>query len=313
MNRRESVGYSAVILAGLSFGAIPVISASMRDLGASSLEQSFLRLFVGLFIGLGVIITFYRRDSYDSSLNTSYFLHKTYSLQGLLLALMVVAYLSSIALKTPVGEAALFIQIHPFITLILASIFLEEEITRSKIIALLVALIGLLLLTSPWNWDSFLSSSFGDLLAATTGFLYSLYLLVSRYSAKERSQISPIQSIAWILCWSFLIGLPILFFLTFFPLPVEFVAFSSDTVLTTKIIVLGIFLALFGSIIPYSLILFSSKYIESSNASILLLNEPIGAIILAAILLNEEIRFSYILGGITLLAAIFLLLTSQDS
>ncbi len=312
MNNSKIIGYSAAILGGLSFGAVPVLAASLRDMGVSSIEQSFLRLLIGVFAGIGVILIYHYKEAQESLFRTSYFLQKTYIAQGLLLSLMIVSYLSSIAFETPAGEAALLIQIHPFTTLILASLFLEEKITQSKSIALIMALIGLFILTSPWNWDSFLLSLPGDLLALVTGVLYSLYLLIARWSANERSKVSPILSIAWILCWSFLIGLPILVILTLFPLSPSLVSFSVNSLLSPEIIALGILLALFGSIIPYGLIMLASKYIESSKASILLLDEPVGAIILGAILLNEKITLSYIIGGIALLSAIIFLLSTQN-
>ncbi len=58
MGKHKSVGYLAAILGGLSFGAIPVVSATLRDLGVSSVEQSLLRLFVGSLVGVCIIITF---------------------------------------------------------------------------------------------------------------------------------------------------------------------------------------------------------------------------------------------------------------
>ncbi|MFX1533339.1 MAG: EamA family transporter [Promethearchaeota archaeon] len=113
---------------------------------------------------------------------------------------MIIFYISSIALETPVGEAALLVQIHPFITLFLAWLLLEETIDRSKILALLLGIAGLMILTRPWEWASFLSSLIGDLLALFTGVVIGLYLLTGRWSVKHRTDVSPGLSIAWVLC-----------------------------------------------------------------------------------------------------------------
>ena len=56
-----------------------------------------------------------------------------------------------------------------------------------------------------------------------------------------------------------------------------------------KILGYGFLLAFFGSLIPYGLIMIATRFIESSKASLLLLTEPISAIALAAIILNETI------------------------
>ncbi|MCG3220817.1 MAG: DMT family transporter, partial [Candidatus Heimdallarchaeota archaeon] len=59
----------------------------------------------------------------------------------------------------------------------------------------------------------------------------------------------------------------------------------------------------FGSLIPYGLIMIATRYIESSKASLLLLTEPIGAVALAAIILNETITIWYVVGGLAILTA----------
>lgn len=88
------------------------------------------------------------------------------------------------------------------------------------------------------------------------------------------------------------------------------VAFSLGTYFSFDVLLLGLLFALLGSFLPYGLVMVSSNYIESSKASILLLSEPIGVIILGALILGEEITIWYIGGGITLLLAIIIAILS---
>lgn len=311
MKKSTSLGYVIAIVAGFSFGTIPVISALLRDTGASSLEQSLLRLFFGTLVGGGIILMFLftKPNEFQTSVNFS--LQGTYFIQGSIFAFMILLYLSSIALGTPVGEAAFLIQIHPIITLLLGYLFLKEEINTSKLLALFLAMLGLVILTSPWEWDSFLSSLIGDFLALSNGILYAFYLLMGRWSLKYRTEISPTLSIAWVLLWGLLTGFPFILLLSLFPVQQELTAFSLTTLLLPSIILLGILLTLFGSIIPYGLIMLSSSYdIESSKQSILLLGEPISAMVLGMLILSERITFWYIIGGGTLILAIILILSS---
>ncbi len=310
MMRSISLGYIYAIVAGFSFGTIPVISALLRDAGASSLEQSILRLFFGaLFGGVTISIFLFKKPTeFQLSVDTS--LQRTFFIQGLIFAVMILVYLSSIALGTPVGEAAFLIQIHPIITLLLGYLFLKEDISSSKLLALFLAMLGLVILTSPWEL-SFLSSIIGEALALSNGILYAFYLLMGRWSLKYRADFPPTLSIAWVLLWGFLTGLPIIILLSLFPLPQELTAFSQTILLNPNIIFLGLLLTLFGSIIPYGLIMISSSHnIESSKQSILLLGEPISAMILGMLILSERITFWYIIGGGTLILAIILILSS---
>lgn len=308
----KTLGYVAAIFGGFSFGTIPILSAIMRDNNSSSLEQSSIRLFFGAVIGILFIIAFFmlRRTELTRSLKFS--TQKPYLIQGFFLALMIVLYLSSISLGTPAGEAALLIQIHPIITLILGSRFLGEKITKAKVISILLAIIGIILLTEPWNWESFLEAIVGDLLMVLLGILYAGYLLVNRWGSKYTEDISPTVSIGWVLIWGFVIGVPLLLLLSLFPLSPEIISFSIGNVIRPKIIGYGFLLAFFGSLVTYGLIMVASKYIESSKISILVLSEPIGAMILGAIVLNEPITIFYAFGGIAILiAAIVILVTSK--
>ncbi|MFX0209312.1 MAG: DMT family transporter, partial [Candidatus Hodarchaeota archaeon] len=270
-----------------------------------------LRLFFGALVGGGTILIFLftKPNEFQTSINSS--LQGTYFIQGSIFAIMILVYLSSIALGTPVGEAAFLIQIHPIITLLLGYLFLKEKINTSKLLALFLAMLGLVILTSPWQWDSFLSSLIGDFLALSNGILYAFYLLMGRWSLKYRAELSSSLSIAWVLLWGLLIGFPIIILLSLFPVQQELTAFSLTILLSPSIILLGILLTLFGSIIPYGLIMLSSSYdIESSKQSILLLGEPISAMILGMLILSEGITFWYIIGGGTLMIAIILILSS---
>ena len=295
--------YGALVLAGLSFGSIPVISAIMRDLSASSLEQTFLRLALGCGIAL-MIIAFYFRENYPIFQRSTFFsIQINYFLQGFLLSLMIIVYLSSVALKTPVGEAALLVQIHPFFTLLLSAIFLREKVTPEKVLALVLALFGVLAITTPWKQEKFFTNLLGDLLASANGLFYSLYLVLGRKNADDRSTIASQLSIAWVLVWGFLTGLPLIFFLTLLPLPPSLGLFRVSMLISPSILILGILLALFGSALPYGLIMYASTHVESSKAAIILLDEPIGAIVFGFLILGEAITLEYIVGGFLLLTA----------
>ncbi len=312
MQKRITIGYIAALLGGFSFGSLPILSATLRDYAISSLEQSILRLVFGASIGLVILFVFWisNKDNFKKSLVFS--TQKSYILQGLIFSIMIVLYLSSIALRTPAGEAALLIQVHPIVTLIVGWFLLKEKVTKSKITSVVIAIVGIIVLTEPWDWESFLTSIIGDLLALLLGILYAFYILVNRWGTRNTKEINPSVSIAWVLIWSLITGIPFLIIFSFLPLPSILVAFSFESILKLGIIGLGFLLAFFGSLIPYGLIMIATRYIESSRASILLLTEPIGAILFAYIFLNEVVTIWYLIGGLCiLLAAIITIVFSE--
>jgi drug/metabolite transporter (DMT)-like permease len=307
--RHQITGYFVAILAGFSFGSIPVIIALLRDVGASITEQAFLRLFLGGIAGFVVLLLYYMNSKEKNKPSLTKDIQKTYIWQGLVFTVAIIMYIGSIMLETPVGEAALLIQIHPFVTLILGTILLKEEINRWKIISLILAFLGLIILTQPWEWQSFLTSLPGEILASLNGFFYAIYLLLGASSAKKRVNIPFYLSISWVLFWGLIWGVLIYIFLIPLPFPSTLFDFSFETILTPYVLSLGFLLAILGSTVPYGLIMLSNKYeVESSIQSILLLGEPISAVIMGYFFLSEPITIWYLAGGIPLLLAITLLI-----
>jgi len=71
-----------------------------------------------------------------------------------------------------------------------------------------------------------------------------------------------------------------------------------------NIFLLGLLLALSGSFLPYFLIMVAGRYVEASRTGIIVLVEPVGAIIFGVILLKEPITLAYIFGGSAILIAV---------
>ena len=298
-----------LIVAGLSFGNIPIISAILRDNNVSTLEQVFIRSLIGSLFGIMVILlSLHSSNSLEIyhalSKNNQFF----YAIQGLILNIMIIVYFIAIALETPVGEAALLVQVHPLITLILGALLLKEKFSKEKIFSLLIAFSGILILIRPWEFSSFLSHVVGDIFAMLNGVFYSFYLIIGRLSKDHRLKVSPLVSISFVLIWTFITFIPSMFLFTLLPNDPLINSFSFSTYNSAFIIGLGIALGLFGSVLPYGLIMISSRYVESSKSAILLLGEPLGAIIFGLLILGEPITINYIIGGSLLLFAIVYLI-----
>ena len=221
-----------------------------------------------------------------------------------------------------------FVRVHKFliggislamflVSIILVPVFVQtlpaDYFKKRKIWALFFAVLGMIILTQPWEWQSFLTSIAGDILASLNGFLYAIYLLLGAYSAQIRLKIPFYVSVSWILFWGFVWGIILFLILSLSPLPSEVFTFSIENILNPYILSLGLLLTIVGSIVPYGLIMLSNKFqIESSTQSILMLGEPISAVILGFIFLSEPITIWYIIGGIPMLFAIAIIMGSVN-
>ncbi len=307
------IGYSVSLVAGLSFGFIPIIIALLRDANVSVLEQLFLRLSLGGIMGIFGILGFFlwKKEVFSQAINKT--VQATYVWQGFFFTIAIVVYIWSIVLDTPVGEASLLIQIHPLVTLILGAIFLNEVVNRRKISSIVLGITGLLLLTRPWEGERFLSSLLGDLLATLNGTLYAVYLVIGASSVKIRKKIPPSLSIFWVLVWGFIWGMIVIILLFIFPFESVRFAFDFQNVIKVNNLIFGALFAILGSILPYGLLMIANKFeVESSIQSILGLGEPIAAIFLGYIFLSEPITIWYFLGGVFLLMAILNILSTAE-
>ena len=141
----------------------------------------------------------------------------------------------------------------------------------------------------------------------------SIYLVIGAFSVRIRTKISPALSVFWVLFWGFIWGIMMIIFLSLIPINSNFLSFNLNNLLTTQILFFGVLLALFGSILPYGLIMISNKFrVEASIQSILGLGEPIAAVILGYLILTEPITKWYLLGGFFLLLAIINILSTAN-
>lgn len=299
-----------LIIAGFSFGYIPIISTILKDNNVSTLEQVFIRALIGGIFGFFVIIFKFFLSNKSEILNA---LSKEnqffYAIQGLILNIMFNFYFISIVLGTPAGEAALLVQDQPLLTLILSVIILKENFSSEKIFSLIVALFGIIILLRPWQYQTFFNTFIGNFFALITGLGYSIYLIVGRFTKDNRRTISPLVSISFVLLWVFINFIPILIIMMFLPLNHLINSFSLTAYNSVFILMMGVFLGLFGSVLPYGLIMISSKHVESSRSAILLLGQPLGAVIFGLLILGEPITIYYIIGGSLLLFAIIYLIS----
>lgn len=298
------------ILAGLSFGNTPILSALLRNQNVSSLEQVFIRSLIASIFGFAVIISFYINKKFQIIDSLSFTNQFYYIFQAILLNLMILVYFIAISLDTPAGEAALLVQIHPILTIILGALLLHEKIEKNRIISLIIALFGILILIRPWEANAFFTHIVGDIFAMLNGVFYSFYLIVGRHAKDKRMSISPLLSIAFVLVWAFIMYIPMLLILTNLPLPAVINSFSFSVYSTSFIIIIGILLGLLGSVLPYGLIMIGSRHVESSRQAILVLGEPLGAIIFGFLILSEPITVFYILGGGLIIFAVIYLAIS---
>ncbi|NIP40930.1 MAG: EamA family transporter [Candidatus Aenigmarchaeota archaeon] len=190
----------------------------------------------------------------------------------------------------PVANAVLLVYIYPLVTTFLSWAFLKERIRKWEGIALLLVLAGIWLIYG--SELSLETNTFGNLLALSAGFGYSVFIVFMRFFERKGM---PYWKVTF---WPLVIGgLALMLFL-----PFETFAFSPSGFVPYYI--LGI---AFVSFLGYIFYAKGLKTIRAHNAVIITtLVEPLTAIFLAFLILGETLPQYVMIGGILIILANFL-------
>lgn len=181
-----------------------------------------------------------------------------------------------------------------FVTLMAAAIF-KEPLTRRKILALLMAMLGCALVSGIAQPSSVGTVNLlGLLLGLLSAFGYALYSILGIYAI--RANYHPLTITVYTFITASICG----WFLTN-----SLQIVRQVTSIKIMLLILGI--AVLCSIVPYFLYAKGLESVEASKASILVCVEPAMAIVFGVTLFNEPFTFTMGLGVLSILGAILLL------
>jgi len=189
------------------------------------------------------------------------------------------------------GLVALLLYLYPCFVMILSAIVFREHITRLKIIALVIALVGTALTVDPAG-----GQLIGALMAVTAAAIYSVYIIVGTNVMKH---VSTVQSSTVIFASAgFVFGILTLLNGVHFPAnPSGWFAMSGIVFIAT--------------VIPVVAFLAGLEIIGPTNAAMLSTLEPVVTVLLAAWLFQERLNTTSLLGGGLILVAVILLTRNE--
>jgi len=270
-------------------------------MGVPSIQQAFFRaLLTTLFFGLILLTKPEMRRISRSDV-------RIFIVNGLFgVSLSMIAYLSSIAVGTPVAVAVTLSYLQPMFAVILARLFLNETVTPIRIAAVVISIIGASVVSGIWQMLGAITSInvVGVVLAASNGFFYAVYVIIGRLSGSKRQYNSSTT-----MFYSFFFGL--MWVSIFWFLVGSFIGYGgiSGVVLDLSFEALGLLLMLgvFGTIIPYGLLSMGLTYVRASIAGILLLVEPVSVMVMGLLILGEPLTSWSLFGSILVLSATILI------
>jgi drug/metabolite transporter (DMT)-like permease len=226
-------------------------------------------------------------------------------LSGIFLSVHFATWISSLQYTT-VASAAVLVSTSPLWVAILSPIFLKEHLTRLAIAGMLIALVGGILvgiseacsigaggLTCPPLAEFFRGQAMlGNLLALAGAMTASAYLLVGRWLRSRLSLIVYITTVYGVAAVALVV--------------MALVSRSPMTGFSWMPYLAFVGLAVGPQLLGHTSINYGLRHLSASFVSVALLGEPIGSTILAMLLLKETPSGLEVLGGLIILAGIYL-------
>ena len=298
MNRSSRLsGMNLLLGAGISFGTIPLWVTWMAQDGVGAWAQQAARVGILVLILVVFVLPFARESLRIASRRTLCLL----ILNGLLMLISNITYISSMTLGTLPTKAILLNHTAPVYVAVLGTVLLGERLTRRRVAAVLIGLTGTATLLQVWNVQGMLHFQRGDLLAMGTGVTYAILVVFGRWSG-IREESDPLKLSFWTFVFA-LAWLIVLALIVLIALGPEAVASRFPSSVSPRSVASAVGLALLGTSLPFTLLYLGLSRTEAGTASILLLSEPVSVFVLSFVFLSQPIDLWQILGGVLILSA----------
>ena len=284
----RTIGYLSVITAGILWASSGTASKALFLGGITPFELVQARVTLAVVFFALCLCLFAKRLLSVRLQDLGYFL----ILGGVGLALVQVTYLYTIS-KMQVAAAILIQYTSPILVAAYAICFWSEQLTVLKLIALLLALFGCYLVVGGYNLELLTLNREGAFTGSASAALFAMYTLLGE---RVMHRYQP-----WTVVFYALVFAAITW--NIFQPPFHFL-YAGYTLVQWMYM---LYIAVFGTIIPFGLFFVGVNHIRSTRATITSTIEPISAGFIAFFFLGETLDLLQILGGSLVITAIVLL------
>lgn len=288
MEKKGYLGDILIIIAGLFWGSMGIFVRHLNDLGFSSIQVACLRLTTaGILFALILLIK--DRKGFKIALRDI----PLFLALGLVSILFFTCcYFTAIRLMT-MSTAAILLYTSPIWVMVLAIIFLKEKFTIQKLIALILAFAGCVLVSGFGGKVTVM----GILVGLGSGLGYGLYSIFGTFALKKYSPYT-------VTCYTFLIaGLGSIFVSN----PVDLVRKISTIENKPALFGFVLLTAVVTAVIPFLLYTLGLNMTTAGKAAVLATVEPAAATLFGFFVMKETVGPVAIAGILLVFAAIIVL------
>jgi drug/metabolite transporter (DMT)-like permease len=286
--RRESLApYAALTLVQFCFGSLPVIGkVVLRTVPALSV----VGFRVGITALLLIVIQVLRRRFWLKQ-KGDYWRMAVLSLFGVTFNQLL--FVSGLSL-TKAANSSLLASTIPIFALAVGSIIGTEKLRPIKVIGIVLALSGVLIIIDPRNASFSSSTTLGDILIVINSLSFGIYVATSKTVITRNGAFRSLM-------WVFIFGACLC-------IPIGAWSFSSLDIgsidpLTWLLI---LYLAVVSTATPYLLNAWALARVDPSTVAVFIYLQPLIGFLLAVAFLGEHIDLTFILAALLIFVGVFL-------
>lgn len=297
MDRYKLKGHSAVFMANVIFGLGVPVTKLLLDNWVTPIGYIATRS-LGAAIIFWIVQCFAPKEKVVTK-------DLIVILLGGLLGFVVSQTLTSFSLYyTSPFYYSLVAAMTPVAVMLLAAVFIKEQITTRSIIGVLLALLGgmLMIFASKVNLNGGSNDLLGIFLAILSLLTWAVYLIVTR---KISARYSPVTQMKWVFLISALVTVPF-----------AMKDFSTNKLYTSGIAWDGIiemaFIVVFATVLGYFLIPMAMKYLKATTVSVYTNLQTVVAAFVAMAIGQDILTWDKLVAGILILVGAYIVTTRND-
>ena len=288
VQRNSAWGDVLIIIAGLFWGSMGIFVHRLNDLGYTSIQTACLRLTTaGLIFALILLI----KDPKGFKIKVRDI--PLFLALGLVSVLFFACcYFTAINLMT-MSTAAILLYTSPIWVMVLSIIFLKEKVTKRKIIALILAFAGCVLVSGFGGKVT----PVGIIVGLCSGLGYGLYSIFGTFALRKYPPLT-------VTCYTFLIaGAGSIFVAD----PVDLCSKISSSGNRLSLALLVLLTSVITAVIPFLLYTLGLNKTTAGRAAVLATVEPAAATLFGFFVMGEKVGPAAIAGIVLVFAAIIIL------
>lgn len=287
MKLRNKLPELCIILAAFLWGLTGIFVRKLNQAGLDNMQLIFFRSSVTAIL-LGVFLLFKDRTKLKIALKDWWYFFGTGVLSFTLFGF---CYFYTIQ-HSSMSLAAMLLYTAPIFVMIMASIFFHEKITAIKIVALIAAISGCVMICT--TKQAAPVSPFIVFTGLGSGFCYALYSIFGEVALKKYTS-------ATVTFYTFLFAAVASMFV------VDFNTIGTVYKTDPGAILLAIVFAIVSAFFPYLLYTQGLKNTEPGKAAVMATFEAVVASVAGIVVFNESITLVAILGIVLVLSSVVLL------